>query len=120
MMIPIQVFRKFGLLNENYFLYCEEIDYCERVKKVFHLGYASQSIVFHKEGVTTGASSRFRKKSKTAEFHAVRSRLLFTKAFYPACLPTVYFMVLLRIVLHVVKFDWSRAWMLCKLSLVRM
>jgi len=112
MLISRQVLSEIGLLNESYFLYCEEIDYCERAKKKYRLGYAPKSIVFHKEGVSTGAGGRLKQKKEAAEYHAVKSRLLFTRSFYPWCLPTVYLVTMFRIAFHMLRSDWNRVRML--------
>lgn len=67
-----------GLLCEDYFLYYEEIDYCNRVRsKGFKIGIASESLVFHEHGVSTGKG-----KSNIADYYSVRNRLLISKKFY--------------------------------------
>lgn len=45
-----------GLLAEDYFLYYEEIDWACRAKDRFRLAYASDSIVYHMEGGSSGFS----------------------------------------------------------------
>jgi GT2 family glycosyltransferase len=47
---------KIGYLNEDYFLYYEEIDWATRARGQFTLTYAPQSIVYHKEGATIGTT----------------------------------------------------------------
>lgn len=71
---------KVGLLCEDYFLYYEEIDYCNRVKDFgLNIGIASKSIVYHEQGVSTGTGSS---KSDIADFCQVRNRVLIAKKFY--------------------------------------
>src|SRR5690348_5684774 len=45
-----------GLLSEGYFLYSEEIDWATRARGRHALVYAHDSIVYHKEGGSTGSS----------------------------------------------------------------
>lgn len=110
MMVATKVINDIGLLNQDYFLYCEEIDYCLRAKNKYKLGYSPESIVFHKEGASTGGSSRGKKeKSLTSLYYAVRSRILFTSENFPLCLPSVYLVTLFRILLLVLKGKWVAA-----------
>ncbi|HBQ68096.1 MAG TPA: glycosyltransferase family 2 protein [Leclercia adecarboxylata] len=77
---------KIGLMYEDYFLYYEELDICLRARKAnFKLGICSDSIVYHKEGASTGGG-----KSKVADFCSIRNRLLVTAKFYPECYITVW------------------------------
>ena len=46
-----------GLMEESYFLYFEELDWAMRAKKAFKLGYARESVVYHKEGASIGTHS---------------------------------------------------------------
>ncbi len=78
-----------GLLEESYFLYFEEMDWALRAKGVFQLGYVRDSIVYHKEGATTGSSTDQKKRSLLSEKYASRNRVLFTKRFFPWALPSV-------------------------------
>jgi GT2 family glycosyltransferase len=80
-----QLLRDIGLLNERYFLYCEEIDWATRAKVYYTLTYAPGSIVYHKAGASTGkATSPVR-----SEYYATRARVLFTREFEPFALPSV-------------------------------
>lgn len=78
-----------GLLNEAYFLYHEEIDWATRAGKRYALAYAHDSIVYHKEGGSSGSNSQPDRKSRLADYYGVRSRLLYTYTYYPLALPTV-------------------------------
>lgn len=58
MMIPMEVVRQVGLMPDIYFLYYEEHDWCQKIKrngyKVYFVGL---STVFHKESITVGSHS---------------------------------------------------------------
>lgn len=76
-----------GLMDESYFLYCEEQDWGARSKKQFDFAYAPQAVVKHKEGGATGFSNR--KKDFRSLFRLTRSRLLLTWKHAPYAIPTV-------------------------------
>jgi hypothetical protein len=60
-LINRRVIEKIGLLPEDYFLYYEETDYCFNASKNgFSLGVALDSVVYHKEGQSTGANKKLK------------------------------------------------------------
>ncbi len=79
-----------GLMEEAYFLYCEELDWAARSRGRWVLGWEPRAQVLHREGLTTGVSNRrglghgLRRAATLA-----RSRLLFAWKFHPLLLPTV-------------------------------
>jgi len=89
--VSMDYIRDVGPLCEDYFLYFEELDWVVRGKaKGWQLGYCWQSKVYHKEGSSTGACSmKLQEKSRIADFYNIRNRVLFTKKYFPARLPTV-------------------------------
>jgi GT2 family glycosyltransferase len=57
MMVRRAVFEKIGLLDEGYFVYYEETDFCLRAKRAgWSSWYVPQSVIIHLEGQTTGVS----------------------------------------------------------------
>lgn len=91
MFVSMDFIKDVGLMCEDYFLYFEEMDWAIRGReKGWELGYCWHARVFHKEGSSAGATSRkSHEKSAIADHHSIRNRILFTKKFYPAQLPTV-------------------------------
>ena len=79
-----------GLMNEDYFLYYEELDWARRASGRFTLAYAKDSIVYHKEGGSIGTSSDPAQRSPLADAYGVRNRIRFMRRFYPFALPSVY------------------------------
>ncbi len=72
MLIKASVLKEIGLINENYFLYYEENDLCQRIKKAgYKLMYAPKSIVWHKVGQAVGIGSSI------ADYYITRNRLMF-------------------------------------------
>lgn len=83
-----------GLLEERYFLYCEEIDWVFR-RGAHRLGYAHDSLVYHAHGATIGSNRNRRARSPLSVYLDERNRHLFTRRFYPARYPLVFLTTLL-------------------------
>lgn len=87
MFVRREVFERVGFLAEDYFLYYEEIDFVTRMKRQMSeckIGYAPESLVYHKEGASTGANGRNDKKyNYLADFFLITSRLKYAKKFFP-------------------------------------
>ncbi len=76
-----------GLLDESYFMYCEEQDWAFRAAGRFDLVYAKQAHVWHKEGASTGWPKQAR--NFFAMRQLFRSRLLLTAKHTPLAMPLV-------------------------------
>jgi len=115
MIIPKKFLEDVGLMSEEYFLYFEEIDWATRAKKNYTLAYAPESIVYHKEGISSGAGNNPKQKSAYSDYFFIRSRLLYTRKFYPFVLPTVYLGLLLTIFNRIVRRQYKRVVMIIKI-----
>jgi GT2 family glycosyltransferase len=74
MMIRKSVLEELGLLYEGYFLYYEELDFAERVKRAgYKIYFQPNSSIFHKESISTG------KNSPLKTYYMNRNRLLFVR-----------------------------------------
>lgn len=74
MMIPVSVIKKVGLMAELYFLYYEEHDWAERIKRAgYKIFYVHDSLVMHKESISTG------KQSPLKTYYITRNRFLFAR-----------------------------------------
>lgn len=91
-----------GLLDERYFLYCEEQDWAYSSGGKFDFAYAPDALVHHKEGGSTGFS--YKKFNARFLWHLTRSRLLLTWKHTPSALPTVC----LSIVFAAMRMVWRR------------
>lgn len=73
MLVKREVFEKIGLLDEKYFLYLEDMDFCVRAKKAgFKIIYDPKAILWHKNAISAGGSG-----SKLQDYYFTRNRLLF-------------------------------------------
>jgi GT2 family glycosyltransferase len=74
MMVSKEALLKAGPMDEIFFLYYEEFDWCERIRK---LGYkiliCHQALIYHKESISVG------KNSKLKEYYMNRNRILFIR-----------------------------------------
>lgn len=74
MLVPMEVIRKVGMMSYIYFLYYEEADWCERIRKAgYQLWYTHRSLVYHKESVSTG------KDSPLKAYYLTRNRIIFLR-----------------------------------------
>lgn len=74
MIVPTQVIRQAGLMPELYFLYYEELDWCEMIKRMGYANYyEAGATVYHKESVSVGQGSVLR------TYYLNRNRLLYIR-----------------------------------------
>lgn len=71
-----------GLMAEHFFLYYEELDWCEKFKRAgFKIGFTGKAKIYHKESMSVGKESRLK------TYFMVRNRWLFIR--HNAKWPTV-------------------------------
>lgn len=107
MLVSRRYMSEVGLMDERYFLYSEEHDWAQRGRRRFRLGYAPQSLVFHKHGATIGTASSG--GSELSLFYLFRNKLVFTKRYYPAYLPTAAISLLIDALKFFVKGKRGKA-----------
>ncbi|MBI3520563.1 MAG: glycosyltransferase family 2 protein [Bacteroidetes bacterium] len=74
MLVKKSVIDLIGSMDECFFLYYEEQDWCERMNRHgYHIFYVPQSEVFHKESMSTG------KNSPLKTYYLSRNRILFAR-----------------------------------------
>ncbi|MDR6943573.1 glycosyltransferase family 2 protein [Mucilaginibacter pocheonensis] len=92
MMIRKQAIDKAGLMNESFFLYYEELDWCERIIRAGYKAWVNtDAIIYHKESVSVG------KKSSLKEYFMNRNRILFIRrnaSFIKMLIFYIYFLLL--------------------------
>lgn len=93
MMLPRTAMDKAGLMPENYFLYYEEMDWCEKIKRAgFTIRINMQALIYHKESISVGA------KSALKEFFMNRNRLLFIRRNCGLMIRTIFWIYFLCVV----------------------
>lgn len=76
-----------GLMDEDYFLYCEEQDWALAIKNRLQLKFAQGAVVHHEEGASTGWNRRRIAMQPALRLAASRLRLAWKH--HPQYLPTV-------------------------------
>jgi GT2 family glycosyltransferase len=72
MMVPKKVIDEVGMLPNEFFIYYEELDWSEQIKRAgYKIYYQPRSLIYHKESMTTGKESPFK------AFYHTRNRILF-------------------------------------------
>lgn len=70
------VLKKVGLFDPHYFMYWEDVDFCQRIKQAgFKVTYQPQSVVWH---INSGSSSS---GSQLQDYYITRNRLCFAKKY---------------------------------------
>lgn len=77
-----------GMMDESYFLYAEDVDWCMR-RGPYKLGYADQSIVYHMHGSTLGSNPVRRDRSRLSVYLDERNRHLVARRFFPRLYPLI-------------------------------
>ena len=97
-----------GPMREDYFLYCEEAEWCLRAKeKRMHLGSAPDAIVTHHLGTTTGNNVDPRRRSRLSTYLLERNGLLLTRDLFPSLLPVA---AVASLAILCLKYGRSGAW----------
>lgn len=74
MMLPKKILRSIGKMPEIYFLYYEELDWCEKIKAAgYRIKYIPSSVVYHKESMSTV------KDSPLKIYYLTRNRILYAR-----------------------------------------
>lgn len=115
MLVPRAFLEDVGLLNEDHFLFFEELDWAVRARGRWGLAHAGESRVFHKEGASNGGNSAGSGKSLLADYHFMKNRIVVTRRHFPHRLPSVYLALGVAAARRVLRGEWSRAWMILKL-----
>ena len=74
MLVSMEVIKKLGMMTEQYFLYYEEHDWAEHIRKAgYKIYYQGKSLVYHKESISTVKNSPFQ------TFYLTRGRILYAR-----------------------------------------
>jgi len=74
MMARKEAIDKAGLMAENFFLYYEEMDWCDHIKKAgYEIWVETKALIYHKESVSVGRASALK------EYFMNRNRILFIR-----------------------------------------
>jgi GT2 family glycosyltransferase len=98
-----------GPMQEDYFLYFEEMDWAVRAAGRYAFGYVPQSHVFHKSGAS---SSTLMSVFSTRLYYA--NRIRFCSRYFPERLSRVKRSLLVDLGRHLFKRRWTHAYIVCR------
>jgi GT2 family glycosyltransferase len=107
MMVRKAAVDKAGRMAENYFLYYEEMDWCDRIRKAgYDIWVDTDALIYHKESVSVGA------KSALKEYFMNRNRLLFIRRNCSLGVRAVFLIYFLTVVVprNVLVYIKDRQW----------
>jgi N-acetylglucosaminyl-diphospho-decaprenol L-rhamnosyltransferase len=88
MLVSREFIERVGLMPGEYFLYCEEIDWClKAARKGVRLGFAAQARVLHQQGTSTGRTTSIKNRSKLSVYLDERNRMVLTRVYFPSQFP---------------------------------
>jgi GT2 family glycosyltransferase len=101
MMISRKAVEKVGLMFDGFFLYYEELDWCERIRKAgFEIYVEPRARIYHKESATVGASSTLK------TYYINRNRVYFMRRNYGGLgfLAFVLFLIFIAVPKNILTF----------------
>lgn len=88
MLIGRRFLETVGPMREDYFLYCEEIEWCLRAVQLgMRLGFEPKAKVLHYQGTTTGSVADIRLRPRMPVYLDERNKVLVTRDCFPRRLP---------------------------------
>ncbi|MFK5895239.1 MAG: glycosyltransferase family 2 protein [Pseudomonadota bacterium] len=113
-LLPKNFLLDIGLMDESYFLYCEEIDWCIRNNHQYKLCYAANAIVYHKEGSSIGSPNDERESSLLSDFYIFRNKLRFTRKYFPEAIVSTYAISFIQAFNRARRGQWDKALLILK------
>lgn len=108
--------REVGLMNEAYYAYFEEMDWAVRgARKGWQHAYAWRSVIYHKQGVTTGKEIKARRRPLFFMCCKYRGWLLFYRFYYPYLIFAPVLRLLLKAVKNLTERNWRESWLIVKI-----
>ena len=100
-----------GLMREDYFLYCEEVEWCLRGRaRGMRLGFTADARILHDQGGTTGSARPLRSRPRLPVYLDERNKILVTRDCFSARLAVAAPAALLLIGLRfVARGAWRQA-----------
>jgi GT2 family glycosyltransferase len=104
MLMSADTLRRVGLIDERYFIYCEDVDLSLRIRRAgLRLVLVPGAEMWHKNGGV------MKHRSARHDYYMVRNSLLLVHKLYPALLPAAMAFSLYRCVVpKLVRGDWQR------------
>jgi GT2 family glycosyltransferase len=104
MLCPTEVLRRVGLIDEGFFIYCEDVDLSVRIRRAgYTLRHAPAARLWHKGGSTFGH------RSERHDYYTVRNTFALVRRYYWPMLPVLAAYLTYRAVApKIVRRQWNR------------
>lgn len=101
MLVARAVRERIGLMREDYFLYCEEVEWCVRAKDAgFAIALAPDAVVLHHQGATTGSGGAVRARQRLPIYLDERNKINMVRDLRPrrlwTAIPAALLLAILR------------------------
>jgi N-acetylglucosaminyl-diphospho-decaprenol L-rhamnosyltransferase len=97
-----------GPMREDYFLYCEEVEWCLRAgQRGLKLGFAPEALVLHRQGAVTGSNEAMKRRPRLPIYLDERNKVNLTRDIWPARVPVAFVLLIAQLLL---KFVRRGAW----------
>jgi GT2 family glycosyltransferase len=105
MLVPMRVIDEVGLLDERFFMYSEDADWCFRIRDAgYRVAYAPHADVWHKGGASSVPGSQLH------DYHNMVGNLLVMQKHHPWHMPfTVPYCLYRYLAPKIVRRQWTRA-----------
>jgi GT2 family glycosyltransferase len=98
-----------GPMCNEFFLYFEELDWVKRGKMIgYSFSFAPKSLIYHKEGSSTGGDSRKKVISFISDYYNKRNIIKITRKYYPLFLPSIYASLIIVVFNRIRKKQFER------------
>ncbi len=108
-----------GPMDERYFLYYEEIDWVTAGANRYRPVWAEGAIAYHHHGASIGSNLGHKTRSALADYHMIRSRLLFAMKWRPYMLPVLWAIAGAQFIRRLFRGQHDQARAIIKASLPR-
>ena len=104
MLVRLNELRTVGLIDESFFIYCEDVDLCVRLRASgSRLVHATAARVWHKGGSTVGH------RSARHDYYTIRNTMALVRKHYPLMTPFIATYLIYRAVLpKILRGQWVR------------
>lgn len=111
MLVSPRFLKVAGPMREDYFLYCEEVEWCLRAgKRGLKLGFAPDARVLHRQGAVTGSNAAMRQRPKLPIYLDERNKVNVTRDMWPARVPVAFVLLTAQLLLKFVRRGaWAQA-----------
>ena len=98
-----------GFLDERFFLYYEEADWVRRAYPRLKPVWAPGAVVYHRHGAAAGSRLKSGTRSPLADYHMVRSRLLYALKWRPLLTPLLMASGVVQAMRRLLRGQWKQA-----------